>query len=218
MVSEASVSLGFFGPPDQDGFLVPDDLMNGSMMGPMPDDEMPPRRAPRIVWSVRDVLVRSPGASATVAEATAGTTGMAAGMAVCRDLWSTVTAHGSAEHGPVFFAWCVRCSEFLGDINAHCRRLIDGLGETFFYIGITENPERRFEEHEALGNWSLMHVLLEAQTSATTGAYEHQLLDHYLRSPRCLNIGPGSERMSSGSPHYLYVIVNTITPLIRRRR
>ena len=101
---------------------------------------------------------------------------------------------------------------------SHCRRVIDGLGETFFYIGITENPTQRFFDHQVVGNWSQMIILLEAETSATTGAFEYDLLQIYRGSPKCLNVGRGEEHMSGGSPHFLYVVVNTITPLIRRRR
>ena len=208
----SDISLEFFGVPDQDG-VGPDDRMNGSVMGPMPDDEMRQSRTPRVVRSVPDVLARSPTVGAI------GATGLAAGLTVCGDFRSALTARADAEHGPVSFARCVRYGEFIGNIHAHCRRFIDSLSETFFYIGITENPGRRFAEHEITGNWSQMHVLLEAVTSATTGAMEAELLEHYLRSHRCLNVGRGSERRSGGTPHYLYVIVNmTTAPLIRRHR
>ena len=90
--------------------------------------------------------------------------------------------------------------------------------KVFFYIGIMENLENRFADHQFIGNYERMHVLLEAETSATTGRFESELLlNHYLRNPRCLNVGRGNERPSGGSPHFLYVVVNEATPLIRRR-
>ena len=56
--------------------------------------------------------------------------------------------------------------------------------EHFFCIGITENVERRFADHQLESNWEEMHVLLEAETSATTGMYENELLvNGYLETP-----------------------------------
>lgn len=212
--SVSDVSLEFFSVPDQ---YNPDGRMNGSMMGPMADDERPQPRTPRRVWSVPDVLARPSGTSAMVAGATSMAAGMSAGMAFGQGFRNVLTAHAGAEHGPISFASCIRHAEFTGDICAYCRRFLDCV-EHFFYIGITENPEVRFADHQFVSNWEQMHVLLEAETSAITGMYENDLLvNHYLRTPRCLNVGRGNEHASSGSPHFLYVVVSEATPLIRRR-
>ena len=80
------------------------------------------------------------------------------------------------------------------------------------YIGITENFHRRWEEHSTM--WDYMVVLLEARTSQITAQLERQLLSEFRE--RCQNLGPGGERASCGSPHYLYMVVR-LNGLIRQR-
>lgn len=77
-----------------------------------------------------------------------------------------------------------------------------------FYIGISENPERRFEEH--LGSrcgWSMMEVLVQAWDSRTTAELERRLIGRYHHELLCQNVGRGGERASASSPHYLYVLM-----------
>jgi hypothetical protein len=88
--------------------------------------------------------------------------------------------------------------------------------EVAFYIGITENPSRRFGEH--LGSnpsWACMVVLVEADTSRETADLERRLLKAYGHSLSCTNNSAGGERPSAGSPHYLYMLVAE-TGLLRR--
>jgi hypothetical protein len=88
--------------------------------------------------------------------------------------------------------------------------------EVAFYIGITENPSRRFGEH--LGSnpsWSCMVVLVEADSSRETADLERRLLKAFGHSLSCTNNSAGGERPSAGSPHYLYMLVAE-TGLLRR--
>jgi hypothetical protein len=88
--------------------------------------------------------------------------------------------------------------------------------EVAFYIGITENPSRRFGEH--LGSnpsWSFMVVLVEADSSRQTADLETRLLKAFGHSLSCTNNSAGGERPSAGSPHYLYMLVAE-TGLLRR--
>lgn len=83
-----------------------------------------------------------------------------------------------------------------------------------FYLGITENPERREQEHLA-GGWDYMDVLVEAPSSRETGMLEERLLEQFSRAPLCQNVGRGRERPSGGRPHYVYVVVR-LSGLLRR--
>ena len=85
-----------------------------------------------------------------------------------------------------------------------------------FYIGITENPPRRFSEHVATGGYDDLEILAEARTSATTGALETRLLDVFLNAFMCQNTRRGGEGASGGSPHYCYVAWRR-NGLLRRR-
>jgi hypothetical protein len=88
--------------------------------------------------------------------------------------------------------------------------------EKAFYIGITENPSRRFGEHlGSNSSWSCMVVLVEADSSRETADLERRLLKAYGHSLSCTNNSAGGERPSAGSPHYLYMLVAE-TGLLRR--
>jgi hypothetical protein len=91
-------------------------------------------------------------------------------------------------------------------------------GGKSFYIGITENPERRFEEHLFTnGLWDKQIVLVEAASSRTTAALEVSLLSVFGEHLGCHNVSGGGERPSAGSPHFLYLLVSS-AGLIRRCR
>jgi len=87
-----------------------------------------------------------------------------------------------------------------------------------FYIGITEDPPRRFADHCDHMEWERMIILVQASTSSTTGSLERALLAEFGTCFMCINIGPGGERASAGSPHFLYVLVAQDGPLRRPRR
>ena len=89
-----------------------------------------------------------------------------------------------------------------------------------FYVGITEDPVRRWLERHGDDGRELAHcekyiemrVIWVAKSSRETGRLEMQLIDEWNRS-RPLLIenarGTGGERPSAGSPHYCYVCFRT---------
>ena len=85
-----------------------------------------------------------------------------------------------------------------------------------FYVGITENPPRRWDEHmSATGvSWEGMEILVKAPSSALTKSIEQDLLERWGGQFLCHNIGKGGERASAGMPHFVYVLVGP--PLQRR--
>ena len=85
-----------------------------------------------------------------------------------------------------------------------------------FYIGITENPERREIEQIERG-WDFLELLVEAPSSRETGLLETRLIELFSREPLCQNSGGGNERPSAGRPHYVYVAVRA-SGLLRRGR
>ena len=90
--------------------------------------------------------------------------------------------------------------------------------ENRFYIGITENPSRRFEEHQAVqGSWTRMVILCKALSSNDTAYLERGLINQHRDNIRCMNIGRGGECASGGSPHYLYLLIGH-NSLLRRSR
>ena len=107
----------------------------------------------------------------------------------------------------------------LDECMAACRRrVLSEIGGGYsFYIDITEQPRRRFDEHCSSAAWDRMVVLVQASSSRTTAYLERGLIDEFGgRYPfQCLNRGPGGERASAGSPHYLYVLLSQLS-LMRR--
>ena len=84
-----------------------------------------------------------------------------------------------------------------------------------FYIGITEDPDRRWEEHCQAAPWDDMEILIEAPSSHVTAELERRLIDRFRPVIGCANVGPGGERRSAGRPHFLYVLVRQ-SGLLRR--
>ena len=193
-----------------------EDRMNGSMM-PTTDFESegrqpvqvrrPPRFAVPDVLAMTGATIRSPGAWPPPGDGFAAVAGM---------MHSIVTSGGDGLGEGLGD----RSIDFFivdGDAYNHCCRFINSLTGSF-YVGITENVVRRYDEHiesSLCGPAPIMVVLVQADSSATTAALERQLLAAYLYSPCCMNVGRGGERASGGSPHYLYVLKST-TPLLRR--
>ena len=76
-----------------------------------------------------------------------------------------------------------------------------------FYVGITRDPARRWEQHQARNSsWSRMTVLVEARDSVATSTVEMQILVFWRGDPLCLNRSSGGESATPGSPHYVYVL------------
>ena len=88
-----------------------------------------------------------------------------------------------------------------------------------FYIGITENPDRRWGWHCEGGGqrWESMLVLLQAATSHTSAAMEMALLHEFGSRTLCHNNSAGGEGRSSGSPHFCYMLLGGHMPLRSRR-
>lgn len=86
-----------------------------------------------------------------------------------------------------------------------------------FYIGITQNPHRRWEHHSRSIGWCRMIVVVEAPSAATTVIIEQSLLQRWLQHPCCRNVGGGGESPTAGRPHYVYVLEGTGTGLTRSR-
>ena len=85
-----------------------------------------------------------------------------------------------------------------------------------FYVGITENPPRRWDEHRHTRgtSWECMTVLVQAPSSAATKPIEQELLERWGGKFLCHNVGKGGERASAGMPHFVYVLAGP--PLLRR--
>ena len=84
-----------------------------------------------------------------------------------------------------------------------------------FYIGITENPARRWGDHCQAAPWDDIKILIEAPSSHVTAELERRLIDRFRPVIGCANVGPGGECCSAGHPHYLYVLVRQ-SGLLRR--
>jgi hypothetical protein len=73
-----------------------------------------------------------------------------------------------------------------------------------FYIGITERPIQRLQEHNASGyNQMWLYVFASSRGS---GAAEQALIKAFRGVHGCQNIGKGNEHASMGQPHYLYIV------------
>ena len=97
-----------------------------------------------------------------------------------------------------------------------CRRRVRSETHSF-YIGITENPTRRFEEHCLTGSWIEMVVLAKARSSRETSYLERSLISEFGHVHRCSNVGPGGERPSGASPHFVYMVVGINSLSLRSR-
>ena len=85
-----------------------------------------------------------------------------------------------------------------------------------FYIGITENPLRRWDEHlrDDSMAWARMDLMVRARSSAMTAPIEKTLATCFKHVFLCHNLGDGGERASAGMPHYVYLLIGP--PLHRR--
>ena len=170
---------------------------NGSEMGPMEGDTPPP---PWLPPSRRCSRSRSRSSSRALASTRGG---LAAVLSPGR-FGGVALSRGGSQVGEAF--------DF-------CRRRLDNIASrgAAFYIGITENPARRWEQHASDGLWSHLQVLVEGPHSGITSCLERRLVERFRDRLMCQNVGPGGECASAGRPHYLYVLVG-LSGLIRRRR
>ena len=75
-----------------------------------------------------------------------------------------------------------------------------------FYIGITENPCRRFEEHQKKGCYNSMDLFI-FNNSSESGNAEVALL-RLVRNQKigcCNNLSDGGETRSTSQPHFMYI-------------
>ena len=108
----------------------------------------------------------------------------------------------------------------LQDINIawqHCKAMVRQAlqQDCSFYIGITENPQRRWDQHVERGMWTCMQVLVCAPGAWVTTQLERRLLDKFKHCVGCHNVGHGGECASRGRPRYLYLLLNN-SGLLRR--
>lgn len=97
----------------------------------------------------------------------------------------------------------------------HVNRLLCRISGNRFYVGITENPRRRWLDGHIHDGWSQMLVVWAARTSQETAGLEKEVLARWRCHPGCANVGCGGERASQGSPHFLYIVTRD-DGLIRR--
>ena len=74
------------------------------------------------------------------------------------------------------------------------------------YVGISQDPDRRWSHHSRSSGWVEMHVVVQASNSSITSAIEVAALARWLGHPACRNASRGGESMTAGEPHYVYVL------------
>ena len=74
-----------------------------------------------------------------------------------------------------------------------------------YYVGITENPAMRFNEHQVTSGFNAMHVWLFSD-SHDSAACEVAVLKNVCQLGSCRNKSKGGECRSSGKPHFMYVV------------
>ena len=111
--------------------------------------------------------------------------------------------------------------EHMTEAAEHCNKALDSIVRSGrqFYIGITENHSRRWEEHQeaAPGMWARMVTLIEAPNSRLTAQLERRLIAQWGHHWNCRNIARGGEHASQGQPHYVYCPDGERHGLIRHR-
>ena len=63
--------------------------------------------------------------------------------------------------------------------------------------------------HYYAEGYTTMFIVLIATDSDESGRYERELIHYFTRvkkDPACMNISPGGESKTPGSPHFTYVV------------
>ena len=96
---------------------------------------------------------------------------------------------------------------------SHCNRIIRRWSpSSFYYIGITADPVRRFLEGHSRnghGGYDIMDVIAAVASSKESARIERGLLARHREHPYCENTAPGGESPTPGHPHYVYVVART---------
>ena len=105
----------------------------------------------------------------------------------------------------------------LAEYRQHCEPEIRAIASCrYFYLGITDNPAHRWQQHTRSGSgFSTMFVLAVAETSRSTGQLEQHCIARFRNPFMCGNIGAGAECSSYGSPHFFYIVFRS-DALMRR--
>ena len=83
-----------------------------------------------------------------------------------------------------------------------------------FYIGISEQPSVRFEQHRCNAfNEMWLYV---CSCSLESASAEKSLIHRVHQLAACCNLGKGGERASKGCPHYLYIVWRPYVMTARR--
>jgi len=115
---------------------------------------------------------------------------------------------GSSRFGPNVMVMHRATSDDCRIAVAHATRAIEAIvnRRRSFYIGITSDPENRWEQHRQKRVWNAMQVLVEAADSTITSKLEQQILIRWRYHELCWNNSWGGESATSGRPHYVYVV------------
>lgn len=95
-----------------------------------------------------------------------------------------------------------RIKNRISNLSNHCR---------FFYIGLTNRPKTRFQEHRNSDGilWDRMVVLYRTTSISKEGDFEEDLILYYKNGPRAAklkNIKNGRQGALSAPPYYIYAI------------
>ena len=141
--------------------------------------------------------------------------GLGSAMGICAGQRAALVCNPLEANAKCISGDCTGIEEGWRHALGRVRRIADG--GVAFYIGITEDPGRRWEEHLLERHWDEMVVLIRAPSSHATAELEIRLIEHFSGSFGCQNLGRGGEGRSAGSPHFLYVLVRH-SALLRRGR
>ena len=139
----------------------------------------------------------------------------------CHRLWwldvVPVTLRMRAQQASVSLCFPDREPDNIDGWLLHCNRIIRrSSSSSFYYIGITADPVRRFLEGHSLRGYDIMDVIAAVASSRESARIERGLLARHREHPHCENTAPGGESPTPGYPHYVYVVART-GPMRSRR-
>ena len=95
-----------------------------------------------------------------------------------------------------------RIKNRMSNLSNHCK---------YFYIGLTNRPKARFQEHRNSDGilWDRMVVLYKTSSLRKEGDFEEELILYYKNGPRASklkNNKNGRQGALSAPPYYIYTI------------